>query len=154
MSPDIDIKALQKILGRHPHDATSLIQVLQDVQLAYNYLPETALKLVSSTLSVPLSKVYSVATFYKAFSMTPKGKKVCRVCMGTACHIRGAKLLMDELERRLEIKAGETTPDMAFTLESVNCVGACAMAPVIMMNEAYHSNVQPDMIKKILDGKK
>jgi NADH-quinone oxidoreductase subunit E len=154
MSPDIDIQPVQKILSRYPHDATSLIQVLQDVQLAYNYLPETALKLVSNTLSVPFSKVYSVATFYKAFSLTPKGKKVIRVCMGTACHIRGAKLLMDELERRLKIQAGETTPDAAYTLESVNCVGACAMAPVIMADETYHSNVQPDMIRKILDEKK
>ena len=154
MSPDIDIRPVQKILKRYPHEMTALIQVLQDVQLAYNYLPETALKLVAGTLSVPLSKVYSVVTFYKAFSLTRKGKKICRVCMGTACHIRGARLLMDELERRLKIEPGETTPDRAYSLESVNCVGACAMAPVMMMNETYYSNVQPDMIRKILDGKK
>jgi len=153
MSPKIDLKPAEKILECYPRDMTSLIQVLQDLQLTYNYLPREVLKRVSAALSVPLSKVYSVATFYKAFSLTPKGKKVIRVCTGTACHIRGANLLMDELERQLKIMAGETTSDMKYSLESVNCVGACAMAPVIMVDETYYSNVQPDRVKKMLDGK-
>jgi NADH-quinone oxidoreductase subunit E len=146
----LDLKPLQGILDRHGSEPSGLISVLQDIQLEYNYLPPEALKQAAEALDVPLSKVYSVATFYKAFSLKPKGKKVIRVCMGTACHVRGAGLLLDELVRRLKVKPGETTECGEYTLESVNCVGTCAMAPVVMINEQYYGKMRISKIKRII----
>ena len=103
-------------------------------------------------MQVPLSKVFSVATFYNAFSLNPKGEKVVRVCVGTACHIRGAKLIQDQIENELKIKAGQTTPDMKFSLEVVACVGACAMAPVVIVNDQYHGSVKVTGAKKLVKG--
>ncbi len=116
-----------------------LIQILQDVNLRYNYLPDYALKYVSERLKVSLSLVYHVATFYTAFSLTPRGKHFIRVCMGTACYARGAPRILEEFERQLEIHPGETTPDLQFTLETVNCLGCCALGPVVTVDQDYHS---------------
>jgi NADH:ubiquinone oxidoreductase subunit E len=146
----LDLKPLQKILDRHPAESAELIAVLQDIQLQYKYLPPETLKQIATALSVPLSKVYSVATFYSSFSLKPKGKKVIRVCMGTACHVRGAGLILDELVRQLKVKPGETTPCGEHTLESVNCVGTCAMAPVVMVNEQYYGKMRISKIKRVL----
>ncbi len=147
---ELDLKPLQGILDRHSAETSELISILQDIQLEYNYLPPEALKQTAETLAVPLSKVYSVATFYSSFSLEPKGKNVIRVCMGTACHVRGAGLLLDELVRRLEIKPGQTTECGEYTLESVNCVGTCAMAPVVMVNEKYYGKMRISKIKRIV----
>ena len=138
----IDLAPVQAILARYPREEPSLIQVLQDVHRQYNYLPADALTEVARALGVPLAKVHSVATFYKAFSLKPQGKLIVKVCTGTACHIRGAPQLCDELERKLGIKPGETAADMSITVKTVNCVGACAMAPVLIVGEKYNGNAK------------
>jgi NADH:ubiquinone oxidoreductase subunit E len=154
MAPEVDLKQTEAILQRYPQEPQHLISVLQDVQLEYRYLPQPALEQVSARLGVPLAKVYGVATFYKAFSLTPRGETVLRVCTGTACHIRGAPLILNELENRLEIKPGETTEDLAFSLEAVNCVGACALAPVVMANNKAHGNLSVTRVRKLTRAKK
>ncbi|MEJ2421182.1 MAG: NAD(P)H-dependent oxidoreductase subunit E [Acidobacteriota bacterium] len=138
----IDTGPVEHILSRYPHEEASLIQVLQDVQREYRYLPCEILAKVAETLNVPLAKIFSVGTFYKAFSLTPQGKVIIKICTGTACHIRGAPQLIDEMSRKIGIQPGETSEDMSFTLKTVNCVGACAMAPVVIVNEEYHGNAK------------
>ena len=145
-----DTKPLEAILAGYPAEEASLIQVLQDVHRAYNYLPCDVLAKVAETLGVPLAKVFSVGTFYKAFSLEPQGRTIVKVCTGTACHIRGATQLVDELERTLGIKAGETMADLSFTIRTVNCVGACAMAPVLIVGESYHGNAKAVKLDKYL----
>jgi len=150
MRPCGDTAPLVEILAHYPAEEPSLIQVLQDVQRAYSYLPCDVLERVSEALGVPLAKVFSVATFYKAFSLTPQGRTLVKVCTGTACHIRGAGRLIEEIERRLGVKPGGTTDDMAFTIKTVNCVGACAMAPVLIVGEKYHGTAQPARVPRYL----
>ena len=147
--PCSDLSKAEEILGRYPREEPALIQVLQDVHRAYNYLPCDVLGRVAEALDVPLAKVFSVSTFYKAFSLEPQGDTIVKVCTGTACHIRGAQVLVDELVDALRIRPGETTPDMKFTLESVNCVGTCAMAPVVVVNDQYHGKMRISRIKRI-----
>ncbi len=150
-----DLSKLSAIYDRYPRKPQSLIAVLQDIQKEYNFLPCEALKQTAEELNVPLSKVFSVSTFYNAFSLVPKGEKVIRICVGTTCHIRGAKQIQEQLEDELKIKAGQTTEDLQFSLEVVACVGACAMAPVVAVNERYHGNVTVGSCKKLLKkGKK
>lgn len=145
-----DVQPVESILARYPAEEASLIQVLQDVHRAYNYLPCDVLVKVAESLHVPLAKVFSVGTFYKAFSLKPQGRTIVKVCTGTACHIRGATQLVDELERKLGIKPGETTEDLGFTVKTVNCVGACAMAPVLIVGETYHGNAKAAKLDKYL----
>ncbi len=146
----VDTKPLEAILASYPAEEASLIQVLQDVQRAYRYLPCDVLVKVAEALHVPLAKVFSVGTFYKAFALTPQGRTVIKVCTGTACHIRGATQLVDEVARTLKIAPGETTADLAFTLQTVNCVGACAMAPVLIVGETYHGNAKAAKLESYL----
>ena len=150
--PCADTAPLGEILARYPASEAALIQVLQDVHRAYHYLPCEVLAKVAEALDVPLAKVFSVGTFYKAFSLVPQGRTIVRVCTGTACHIRGANRLIEELERQLKIKPGETTEDMGFTIKTVNCVGACAMAPVVIVAETYHGGAEPAKVAKYLAG--
>jgi NADH-quinone oxidoreductase subunit E len=152
----VDLSKLDEVLGRYPREEASLIQVLQDVHRAYNYLPCDVLVKVAEDLSVPLAKVFSVSTFYKAFSLDPQGDTIVRVCMGTACHIRGGGQIVDELGRLLGIGPDETTEDMKFTVKTVNCVGACAMAPVLIVGEKYQGSAKPVRVAKYLGlgGKK
>lgn len=150
MTQVVDLTVTEQTLARYPRDARHLISVLQDLQLAYRYLPAEALKLTASTLGVPIAKIYGVATFYKAFSLTPRGEKVLRVCTGTACHIRGAPLILSELQTRLGIRPGQTTEDMKFSLEAVNCVGACALAPVVIENDTAHGAMSVTRARKLL----
>ncbi|MFH1177074.1 MAG: NAD(P)H-dependent oxidoreductase subunit E [Acidobacteriota bacterium] len=145
-----DTARLSEILTHYPAVEPSLIQVLQDIHRAYNYLPCDVLAKVSEALGVPLARVFSVATFYKAFSLEPQGRTIVRVCTGTACHIRGAGQLLEELERALGVKPGETTEDMGFTVKTVNCVGACAMAPVVIVGEKYHGSAKPARVAAYL----
>jgi NADH-quinone oxidoreductase subunit E len=148
--PSCDITRADEILTRYPAVEPSLIQVLQDVQRAYGYLPCDALARVAETLHVPVAKVFSVATFYKAFSLTPQGRTIVKVCTGTACHIRGAGMLVEEITRQIGIEPGQTTADMAFTLQTVNCVGACAMAPVVIVGEKYHGASKAAQVARML----
>lgn len=134
-----------------PHQ---LIEVLQDVQQELGYISEYAMKTVARELGVPLMEVYSVASFYKAFSLQPRGKHVLTVCMGTACHVRGAQLLSNQAQSQLGIAPGETTEDGLFTLEHVNCLGACALGPVVTENETYHHHMTPGKLRKLIDARR
>ena len=150
---DVDLSVTEEILGRYPKHSSHLISVLQDLQLAYRYLPREALELVAKELGVSVAKVCGVATFYKSFSLTPRGEKVLRVCTGTACHIRGAPLILEELERLLGIEPGETTEDLGFSLEAVNCVGACALAPVLMENDSARGGLTVSSVRRVVGVK-
>ncbi len=125
--------------------SVSLISLLSDIQERYHYLPRNALVLLSETLDIPLSQIYSVATFYHAFSLVPRGAHLVRVCMGTACHVRGAPAILDRMEKKLCIHAGETARDGSVTLETVNCLGACALGPITVVDDKY--NGQMDIAK-------
>ena len=151
-TPCSDLSKAEEILGQYPHEEPALIQVLQDVHRAYNYLPCDVLERVAEALEVPLAKVFSVSTFYKAFSLDPQGDTIVKVCMGTACHIRGASQLVEELERQLGVGPDETTEDLKFTVKTVNCVGACAMAPLVIVGEKYFGSAKPARVSRYLDG--
>ena len=148
----VDLAPADAILDAYPREEASLIQVLQDVQRAYRYLPCDVLVKVADALAVPLAKVFSVSTFYRAFALEPQGETVIKVCVGTACHIRGAGQLVEELGRKLGVGPDQTTEDLRFTLKTVNCVGACAMAPVLIVGETYHGNAKPARMGKYLRG--
>jgi len=136
MNPEVKV-LVDRVLELHRPGLASLISVLQDINYNLGYLPEEALRYVSRKLQVPLLTVYHVATFYKAFSLKPRGEHLIRVCMGTACHVRGAPRVLDAFKHTLGIKPGETTKDMKFTLETVNCLGTCAMGPVVVADDEY-----------------
>jgi len=138
------------IVGKYNNDRAQLVAILQDIQEEYNYLPKEALVRVSQLLGIPLSQVYNVATFFKAFSLKPRGKHLINVCLGTACHVRGAVRVLEKLERSLDIKSGETTPDFVFTLETVNCMGACALGPVIKVDGEYFGQMNVEKVDHVL----
>ncbi len=138
------------ILEKHDNRVDSLIMILQDVQNIYHYLPEEAMRIVSDRLNIPFSQVYEVATFYRSFSLVPRGEHEIRVCLGTACHLRGGPRILENFERELAVRRGETTPDRAFTLETVNCVGACALAPLIVVDDDYYGNSTASAVRGIL----
>ena len=146
----VDPQVVCDILEKHGFQRAALIAILQDIQAKVNYLPRKALVQVAKSLDLALTDVYEVATFYKAFSLEPKGKHTLKVCLGTACHVRGGARILDYLETRLDVKAGGTTQDLAFTLESVNCLGACALGPVMVVDRRYHGRVSPHKIEPIL----
>jgi NADH-quinone oxidoreductase subunit E len=127
-----------QLLHDHAVDGqVSLISLLSEIQDRYHYLPHNVLVLLSESLNLPLSQIYSVATFYNAYSLKPRGSHLVRVCMGTACHVRGAPSILDRIERKLTIHAGETTRDHNVTLETVNCLGACALGPITVVDQVY-----------------
>jgi NADH-quinone oxidoreductase subunit E len=139
-----------EILEKHEFRHENLIAILQEIQKEELFLPREVLELVSRQMEVPLSRIFSMATFYKSFSLAPRGRHRMKVCTGTACHIKGAKQNREEIVRKLGISEGETTPDLSFSLETVNCLGACALAPVIMVDEDYYDGITPAKIRKIL----
>jgi len=147
---DDDLSKIEPIISKYEGKKEFLIAILQEIQEKYNYLPKNALIYVSEKLSVPLIQVYSVATFYKTFSLKPKGKHIIRVCLGTACHVRGGHRIVDEIKRRLNINVGETTSDRLFTLETVRCLGACALGPIVVIDDEYHGQVNTKKIDMIL----
>ncbi len=147
---DEDEQTLREILGKHEAERAAIISVLQDVNAHYRYLPEEVLRHVSRSLDIPLSRVYSIATFYNAFSLTPRGKHIVRVCMGTACHVKGAHQILQALERLFDIKSGDTTEDGNFSLEDVRCLGCCGLAPVITINDDLYGSVTQAKLPKIL----
>jgi NADH-quinone oxidoreductase subunit E len=137
--------AITEIVEKYEAKPTALIMILQDVQKHYRYLPVDALKFVSRKMNLPLAQIYGVATFYRSFSLKPKGKNHICVCTGTACHVRQADIIVSKLELALGIRAGETTGDNEFSFETVNCLGACALGPLVTANEIYYGNM--DVIK-------
>jgi len=141
---------IKKIVDRYQSDRGFLVPVLQDVQKELNYLPREALDLVSTYLQVPLSQIFEVATFYKAFSLLPRGRFQLSLCMGTACHVRSAPLIADQIERELKLKAGETSADLNYTFETVNCLGACALGPVLVVNGEYHGQMTISKTSRLL----
>jgi NADH-quinone oxidoreductase subunit E len=146
----MDLQRLEGILSRYSCQPSDLIPVLQDIQDNYNYLPKDELKVVAQRLNLPLAQVYSVATFFTMFSLVPKGKHVCKVCVGTTCHLKGGQRLAESLSNRLGVEIGYTTKDMNFTLETVACLGSCAQAPVMMIDDTYYARVTVDKVPKIL----
>ncbi len=150
----MDFSKISEICGRHRNNPEQIIGILQDVQREYNYLPRKAIEKVAEVLEIPVSRVFAVSTFFKAFSLKPRGKNHVCVCMGTACHVRGAQKVLDELERELGIKAGETDKDLKYTLETVNCVGACALGPVAVVNGEYHGKLDNQGVANMVKGMK
>ena len=130
----------------------SMITVLQDANKAFNYLPEPVLHRIATRLGVPYAEVYGAASFYKAFSLEPRGAHIIQVCVGTACHVRGAQRILEELERRLDIPAGRTTKDALFTLETVNCLGACALGPIVAIDGDFHGSLTAAKVPRLLDA--
>lgn len=150
----MDFTKTDEILKKYKMDQGHLIDILQDVQAEFRYLPKEQLKRVSDKLKIPLSRVFSVATFFKAFSLKQRGEHQVQVCMGTACHVRGAQRVLEELERDLGIKSGETSKDLKFTLETVNCVGACALGPVVVVNGEYSGYMDGEGANKLVKSLK
>jgi len=150
----MDIAHVESILSSHVGKREDLIEVLHKIQGVYNYLPEEALWKVSETLGTPLIEVFRVANFYKAFSLQPRGKHLVTICTGTACHVRGAPKFIDELKGQLNIEPGETTSDKSFTVETVNCVGACALGPIVIMNAEYHDRMSALKLRKLIEATK
>lgn len=147
---ECDLEEVARIVWRYGGNRDSLISILQDIQSEWRYLPEDAMRAVASQLGLPLIQVYGVATFFKAFSLNPRGRHMVSICLGTACHVRGASALLDEVIRRLGIEPGDTTEDMQFSLEAVNCLGACALGPIMVVDGEYHGQMSPGKVKKVL----
>ncbi len=147
---EVDTEVILGILERHDKARGALIAVLEEIQAQYGCLPEEALRTVANEMGRPLVDLYGVATFYRSFSLQPRGKHLISVCLGTACHVRGAPRIAEEFERQLGIKAGETTPDEEFTLQTVNCLGACALGPVVVIDGHYSSKVRKSKVKQLI----
>lgn len=141
---------VDEILERYGRDRTQVISILQDIQDRRRYLPEEALTYVAQALGMPRSQIYSLATFYRAFSLEPRGEHTILVCTGTACHVRGAPRLVEELCRRLQVAPGGTTADGKFTLETVNCLGACALGPIMVVDDRYYGEMSPAKLDAVL----
>jgi NADH-quinone oxidoreductase subunit E len=146
----MDFEKVNLILKKYGYKHYALIGMMQDIQQIENYLPLETIKYVSEKLEIPLTRLFHIATFYKSFSLEPRGRHICKVCFGTACHLGGAVQNQEQIERILNIQDGETTQDMMFSLETVNCVGTCALAPVTMIDEDYYGEVTPGKIEKII----
>jgi NADH-quinone oxidoreductase subunit E len=147
---EVDFAKIDGIVDHYGQGKSSLIQVLQDVQKEYRYLPKEALVHLSDKLDIPLSLTYNVATFYTTFSLIPKGKHHVSVCMGTACHVRGANHILEKFERALDVKSGGTTADKEFSLDHVGCLGACALGPVVTVDEEYHGQMELRKVDRVL----
>ncbi len=145
------LQTFDEILEKRHSQPDQLIEVLQDVQDNYGYISEEAMQTVSQGLGVPLMEVFRVASFYTAFRLKPPGKNILTMCMGTACHVRGARLLLDQAAGQLGVKSGEVTPDGLFSVEHVNCLGACALGPIVSENGSYHHHMTPGKLRKLID---
>jgi NADH-quinone oxidoreductase subunit E len=141
---------LDEIVGRHDGDASHLLAILQDIQDERNYLPRAWLEELAARLSIPMTKIYRTASFFKALSLKPRGRRIVTVCVGTTCHVRGAPKLVDKVGRDYAIKPGETTADMGLTLETVGCVGACALGPLVVIDGKYHGHMTGEKLGKAL----
>ena len=146
----MEVKEIERIMEKYGSDPADVLGMLMDIQEKERYLPREALRYLSGKLAVPLTRLYRMATFYEALSLKPLGRHQVHVCMGTACHVRGAARILDKLESHLSIKPGEVTPDLNFGLKTVNCVGACALGPVVQVNGEYHGNMSALKIERML----
>jgi NADH:ubiquinone oxidoreductase subunit E/CheY-like chemotaxis protein len=145
------LAVIDGILARHHYSKSMLISYMQDIQEELRYLPQEALRFIARRLNVSLPRVYGIATFYKSFSLRPRGKYIIQVCMGTACHVRGGGKILESFERELGIPPGETTYDERFSLESVRCVGCCGLAPVFIINGKFYGNMTQEQVPRVLD---
>lgn len=146
---EFNLQDVDGIIDQWGPKPASLLQIMLDINHRYHYLPRESLQRISERLRMPISQVYGVANFFKVFSLTPRGRIIIHVCTGTACHVKGTPRLLDRLEQDLNLKPGETTEDLAITLETVNCVGACASAPVVVMDGATYAEVTPNKVSKL-----
>ena len=148
---DVDLIKLDTLIEeKFDNNPEALVMVLQEVNSEYNYVPEEALRYVAEKLDVPLSKVYGVATFYKAFHLQPRGRHIVSQCVGTACHVRGAMRIKGKIESSLAIKEGENTEDMRYSFETVRCIGCCSLGPVVKIDDDVYSNVEQDQVERFL----
>jgi len=149
---------VNSVIEKHHKEKRALIAILQDIQAEYNYLPRESLQIIAKSLGIPLIDIIGVATFFRAFSLKPRGKHLITVCLGTACHVRGAPAILDEFKRKLGIDVEETTQDNLFTLETVNCLGACALGPIVVIDGNYYGQMKirkiDKLIKKFRPGKR
>ena len=146
------IKSIHEICDSYKNDPGDLIKILHSAQTHFGYLPESVQREIAKKLKISVAKVYGVVTFYSFFTMTPKGRHAISVCMGTVCYVRGAEKVLDELKKQLNIKVGGVTEDGKFSLDSLRCVGACGLAPVLLIGEKVYGRVEPGQIKEILDS--
>ena len=145
-----DFPAIDAIAKKYDERKEFLICILQDIQARYGYLPSEALTRVAEKLDIPLIQIYGVATFFKSFSLRPKGGHTIQVCLGTACHVRGAERVLAKIKRDLDIDVDETTKDMNFTLKTVNCLGACALGPIVEIGGKYHGHISPVKVESVI----
>lgn len=150
MTPQEQASRIEEVIAAYPADRRYALAALQDMQHAFNYVPQAAFKAIAERLGCPESQLYSMATFYKALSLTPKGEHIIKICNGTACHLRGSVNLAAQLERELGIEPGQTTEDGAFSVEYVNCLGSCALAPVMVVDGDYHNKLRVEQVPKIV----
>jgi len=147
---DQDFSYTKQILSNYPREKRFALAILQDIQKHYNYIPKESLEMVQAYLDIPLSKLYGIATFYKALSLKPKGRHIIKVCDGTACHIKASQTLLEEIKEQLNILPGETTDDGMFSLETVNCLGSCAVSPVMVIDDNFYGNLTRQRVALIL----
>jgi NADH:ubiquinone oxidoreductase subunit E len=147
----MNLNPVDLIVDRYQDKRTALISILHDVQDRYKYLPEEALKMVASRLRMDINEIYGVATFYKSFALTPQGKHSITLCLGTACHVRGGPKILRELKGLLHIEPGQTTADRQFSLNAVNCLGVCAIGPVMMVDRKFYGEMNSIRAKKIIE---
>jgi len=148
---EINVSKIDGVIDSFGGDLSQLIGILQDIQSHFNYLPREALVRVSEKLEIPISQVYSVATFFKAFSLKPRGRHQINVCLGTACHVRGGPRILGKLERDLKVEAGGTTEDLRFTLDTVRCLGCCSLGPVVVIDNDTYGRLNQEKVAKLLD---
>jgi NADH-quinone oxidoreductase subunit E len=148
----MNLEKVDKIIDRYSDKQGILIQLLLDIQDEFNWLPGEAIVRISERLQVPVSQIYRIASFYKVMSLAPIGRHLIQVCLGTACHVRGGPKIRDKVEERLKIKTGETTSDMKFTLRVVNCLGCCALGPVMVVDNDYHGKITTAKVKEVLES--
>ena len=148
----MDLNQIDQVLQKYEYRHADIISIMQDVQGLENYIPEEAIRYISEKMELNLARVYDIATFYKTFSLVPRGRHIIKVCCGTACHLGGTPQNIDQIKRTLNIEDGETTDDRMFSMETVNCLGACALAPVVVVGEDYYDSVNAGKVEKILSS--
>ena len=149
---EVDFKSISRILEKYSNDPSKLIPILQDVQHEFRYLPEKALAHIATSLDIPPAKVYGVATFFSHFTLTPKGKNIVKICDGTACHVKNSRKIYDAVEKKMKFIPGKrTTVDGLFTLETVSCLGACGIAPVMVINDKVYAQMDPEAAAGVIE---
>ena len=146
----MDFRKMDSIIGKHGNRESEVISILQDIQQKRNYLAKEVLEHVAEKMTIPLAKVYRIATFYNAFSLKPRGRHLINVCLGTACHVRGGERILEKLERDLKVERGETTKNQRFTLETVHCLGCCSLGPVMVVDGKTFGRLNQNTVVKLL----